>query len=137
MTVEEAEHQMATRLYQNTARVHFNQFTQARPLRAPPDLWRARDFAGACALVQRARERVPHHGDQRRPPCRAAVCGITVFAWSEVLAKAELPGRRMLVPCACALSRQRINPVGFPVQAGCGRPSRRHFDLDYWALMPR
>ena len=25
MTVEEAEHQLATRLYQNTARVHFNQ----------------------------------------------------------------------------------------------------------------
>ena len=30
MTVEEAEHQIATRLYQNTARVHFNQFTEAR-----------------------------------------------------------------------------------------------------------
>src|SRR5262249_1334555 len=27
MTVEEAEHQLATRLYQNTARVHFNHFT--------------------------------------------------------------------------------------------------------------
>ena len=26
MTVEEAEHQIATRLYQNTAKVHFNQF---------------------------------------------------------------------------------------------------------------
>src|SRR5437899_12793071 len=30
MTVEEAEHQLATRLYQNTARVHFNQFTQSK-----------------------------------------------------------------------------------------------------------
>src|SRR6266704_1770092 len=30
MTVEEAEHQMATRLYQNTARVHFNQFAQTK-----------------------------------------------------------------------------------------------------------
>ena len=30
MTVEEAEHQIATRLYQNTARVHFNQFARAR-----------------------------------------------------------------------------------------------------------
>ena len=28
-TVEEAEHQIATRLYQNTAKVHFNQFAQA------------------------------------------------------------------------------------------------------------
>ena len=30
VTVEEAEHQLATRLYQNTARVHFNQFFEGR-----------------------------------------------------------------------------------------------------------
>ena len=30
MTVEEAEHQIATRLYQNTARVHFNQYTEGK-----------------------------------------------------------------------------------------------------------
>src|SRR6266704_1066294 len=30
VTVEEAEHQIATRLYQNTARVHFNQFTEGK-----------------------------------------------------------------------------------------------------------
>ena len=30
MTVEEAEHMLATRLYQNTARVHFNQFTEGK-----------------------------------------------------------------------------------------------------------
>ena len=31
MTIEEAEHQMATRLYQNTARVHFNQHHASHP----------------------------------------------------------------------------------------------------------
>ena len=30
ITVEEAEHQTATRLYQNTARIHFDQFTAAQ-----------------------------------------------------------------------------------------------------------
>src|SRR5262249_28392183 len=30
MTIEEAEHALATRLYQNTARVHFNQFSEAQ-----------------------------------------------------------------------------------------------------------
>src|SRR5262249_9035 len=30
MTLEEAEHQIATRLYQNTAKVHFNQHTEAK-----------------------------------------------------------------------------------------------------------
>ena len=30
ITVEEAEHQIATRLYQNTARIHFDQFAEAK-----------------------------------------------------------------------------------------------------------
>src|SRR5207253_10348699 len=30
ITVEEAEHQIATRLYQNTARIHFNQFAEGK-----------------------------------------------------------------------------------------------------------
>ena len=30
MTIEEAEHQIATRLYQNTARVHFNQHVEGQ-----------------------------------------------------------------------------------------------------------
>ncbi|TAN64318.1 MAG: hypothetical protein EPN20_08490, partial [Magnetospirillum sp.] len=30
MTIEEAEHMMATRLWQNTAKVHFNQFTEGQ-----------------------------------------------------------------------------------------------------------
>src|SRR5262249_56549182 len=30
VTVEEAEHQIATRLYQNSAGVHFNQFTEGK-----------------------------------------------------------------------------------------------------------
>ena len=34
MTVEEAEHQIATRLYQNTARIHFDQYSDgAGPVR--------------------------------------------------------------------------------------------------------
>ena len=37
MTLEEAEHQIATRLYQNTARVHFNQHEQAQGQFNSPD----------------------------------------------------------------------------------------------------
>ncbi len=75
MTVEEAEHQIATRLYQNTARIHFDQsFGGARPVRPPPDLRRPRDLACPRALLQRARQCLPHCGDQRRAACIAAVC---------------------------------------------------------------
>ena len=48
-------------------------FGGAEPLRPAADLRRARDLAGARAVVQRARQRVPHRRHQRRPPRRAAV----------------------------------------------------------------
>ena len=50
-TVEEAEHQIATRLYQNTAKVHFNQHAQAQTPRgknADPDA-RVRAWLGTNA----------------------------------------------------------------------------------------
>ena len=51
ITVEEAEHRSATRLYQNTARIHFDQFTESTgPLRQAADLRRPRHLAGARAL---------------------------------------------------------------------------------------
>jgi 2-methylfumaryl-CoA hydratase len=56
MTIEEAEHQMATRLYQNTARVHFNQHRrEPGPIRPAHRLRRPRHLAGARAVVQRPR----------------------------------------------------------------------------------
>ena len=74
ITVEEAEHQIATRLYQNTARIHFDQFSAAQGrFGAAADLWRPRDLARARALLQRARQRLPHRGHQRRAARVAAV----------------------------------------------------------------
>ena len=74
VTVEEAEHQTATRLYQNTAKVHFNQFSRgAGALRAAADLWRPRHFARPRIELQRPRQRLPYRCDQRRPACRAAL----------------------------------------------------------------
>ena len=75
VTVEEAEHMIATRLYQNTARIHFNQFTEGKgPLRPPADLRRPRHFAGARSLVQWARQCLSRGGDQWRAARGAAVC---------------------------------------------------------------
>ena len=74
VTVEEAEHMIATRLYQNTARIHFDQYTRGTgPLRPPADLRRPRNFVGALAIVQRARQCLPRRRHQRRPSCRATV----------------------------------------------------------------
>jgi 2-methylfumaryl-CoA hydratase len=68
VTVEEAEHQIATRLYQNPARIHFNQLAQAQG--------RARHLACARAHLQRVCQCIPHRGYQWRQACGAAVRGL-------------------------------------------------------------
>ena len=65
---------IAARLYQNTAKVHFNQFSEGQGrFGAPAHLWRPCHLARARAELQRPRQRVPRHGDQRRAACRAAL----------------------------------------------------------------
>ncbi|WP_238694270.1 MaoC family dehydratase [Nocardioides daphniae] len=62
VTLTDAEHMMATRLWQNTAKVHFN--TEARR-RQPPHLRRPRHLDGARALLQRPGQRAAGRRDQR------------------------------------------------------------------------
>ena len=87
VTVEEAEHQIATRLYQNTARIHFNQFAESKGRFGRRliygghaiSLARALSFNGLANAFQVA----AINGGRHVAPLFA---GCTVFAWSEVLA---------------------------------------------------
>src|SRR6202035_4841338 len=94
MTVEEAEHQTATRLYQNTARVHFNQFTEGKGRFGRRLIYGGHVISLARALSFNGLANAFHmaaiNGGRHAAPLFA---GDTVFAWSEVLGKAELPGR--------------------------------------------
>ena len=122
VTVEEAEHQMATRLYQNTARVHFNQFAQAKDRFGRRLIYGGVVISLARALSFNGLANAFHiAGDQWRAPCRAAVRGRTVFAWSEVLAKAELPGAPTSARCACARWRRRTGRA----RISRSRPAKR------------
>jgi 2-methylfumaryl-CoA hydratase len=92
MTLEEAEHQIATRLYQNTARVHFNQHDQSQFKRrliyggVVISLARALSYNGLANAFHVA----AINGGRHVAPCHA---GDTVYAWSEILERAEIPGR--------------------------------------------
>ena len=94
ITVEEAEHQIATRLYQNTARIHFNQFAAAQGRFGRRLIYGGHVISLARALSFNGLANAFHvaaiNGGRHVAPLFA---GATVFAWSEVLAKAELPGR--------------------------------------------
>ena len=69
-------------------------------------------------------------------PARA---GDTVYAWSEILDRAELPGRADIGALRLRLVATRDRPChDFPYkdEAGRYRPEVL-LDLDYWALLPR
>jgi 2-methylfumaryl-CoA hydratase len=140
MTVEEACHMMATRLYQNTARVHFD----AR-LQKESRFGRRLIFGGHVISIARAlsfnglgaaTRVLALNGGRHVAPCFA---GDTVYAWSEVLERAELPGRRDAGALRLRMVAVKDRPAaGFPDRGADGEydPSVI-LDLDYWALAPR
>ena len=95
MTIEESCHMTATRLYQNTAKVHFNQHAEKDGRFGRRivygghviSLARALSFNGLANAFRIAGINAGRHVN----PCFA---GDTVYAWSEVKAKPELPDRR-------------------------------------------
>jgi 2-methylfumaryl-CoA hydratase len=139
MTVEEAEHQMATRLYQNTARVHFNLFAQSKDRFGRRLIYGGHVISLARALSFNGLGNAFHiaaiNGGRHVAPLFA---GLTVFAWSEVLAKADLPGRSDVGALRLRTIATKDKPCeGFPLKEGDADDPAVILDLDYWALMPK
>jgi len=140
MAVEEAEHQLATRLYQNTAKVHFNAFERARDPSGRRLVYGGVTISLAKALsfngLQNAGLILAINGGRHVNPVFA---GNTVFAWSEVLDRAEIAGRPSVGALRLRLVATRDRPCGdFPDRGPDGRhPPEVVLDLDYWAAVPR
>jgi 2-methylfumaryl-CoA hydratase len=136
MTVEEAEHQLATRLYQNTARVHFNQFSEqggrfGRRLIYGGhviSLARALSFNGLANAFRIA----GINGGRHVAPLFA---GGTVFAWSEITGKVrhgDLGALRIVTRAT-----RDLPCMDFPIEDGTAEKPGVILELDYWALIPR
>ena len=64
--------------------------------------------------------------------------GGTIFAWSEVLAKSELPGRTDVGALRLRTIATRDQPCNdYPLKNGDEYDPSVLLDLDYWVLMPR
>ncbi|WP_411956454.1 MaoC family dehydratase [Paracoccus homiensis] len=134
VTIEEAEHMLATRLWQNTAKVHFDATNRDDGKRLiygghVISMARALSFNG----LANAQMIVALNGGAHANPCFA---GDTVRAWSEVLDKAETAA-----PGVGALRLRLVATKGdssdFPLKAEDGKYLPQVLlDLDYWALMP-
>ena len=133
VTIEEAEHMLATRLWQNTAKVHFDATFREDGRRLiygghVMSLARALSFNG----LANAQMIVGLNGGAHANPCFA---GTTVRAWSEVLDKAETKA-----PGVGAIRLRLVATSGgapFELWGEDGRYLPHVLlDLDYWALMP-
>jgi 2-methylfumaryl-CoA hydratase len=139
MTVEEAEHQIATRLYQNTARVHFNQFSEAKGRFGRRLVYGGHVISLARALSFNGLGNAFHiaaiNGGRHVAPLFA---GCTVFAWSEVLDRAELPGRTDVGALRLRTIATKDKPCSdFPLKQGDDYDPAVILDLDYWVVLPR
>src|SRR4051794_10950116 len=139
MTVEEAEHQIATRLYQNTAKVHFDQHAAGSTRFGRRLIYGGHVISLARALSFNGLGNAFHvagiNGGRHVAPLFA---GDTVYAWSEVLEAAEIPGRHDVGALRLRTIATKNQPThAFPGRAGEGYDRSVILDFDYWALLPR
>ena len=140
MTVEEAEHMLATRLYQNTARVHFNQFSEGKGRFGRRLVYGGHVISLARALsfngLANAFSLAAINGGRHVNPLFA---GDTVFAWSEVLDKQPVTDRKDVGALRLRLVATKNLPCAeFPDRNADGQyPENVILDFDYWAFVPR
>lgn len=138
-TLEEAEHQMATRLYQNTAKVHFDAHAAKDTRFGKRLVYGGHVIATARSLsfngVGNACRIAAINGGRHVGPSFA---GDTIYAWSEILETAEPPRRPDIGALRIRTTATKNQPCGaFPGREGDGYHAAVVLELDYWVLMIR
>lgn len=138
MTVEEAEHQIATRLYQNTAKVHFDGYGQKESRFGKRLIYGGVVISIARALsfngLANACEMLAINGGTHAGPLFA---GDTIYAWSEVLDKAELSDTVGALRLRLVAVKDQ-DPGNFALRGEDGKYAPGVcLDFDYWVAVPR
>lgn len=139
MVVEEAEAQMATRLYQNTAKVHFNQFERMKDPSGRRLVYGGVVISTARALsfngLENAGLLLGINAGRHVNPYFA---GATLFAWSEVLDTYRFPDRDDVGALRLRLVATKDAPcANFPDKTALGEyPAEVVLDFDYWVGVP-
>ncbi|MEZ6023383.1 MAG: MaoC family dehydratase [Hyphomonadaceae bacterium] len=136
MTVEEAEHQIATRLYQNTAKVHFDAVAQQLSRFGKRLIYGGVSISIARALafngLANAQMLLAINAGRHVNPLFA---GDTLYAWSEVLETADLGAMGALRLRLVALKNQSSASFVYKVEEGYAE--HVVLDFDYWAAIPK
>ena len=140
ITIEESDHLLATRLYQNSARMHFN-----HQLGRDGRFGRRIVYGGHIISVARALSfnglgnafaMAAIHGGRHISPSFA---GDTIYAWSEIIASELLPGREDLGALRVRTVALKDTPAStflYKDVAGVFEPSVV-LEFDYTVLLPR
>jgi 2-methylfumaryl-CoA hydratase len=142
MTIEEADHVQATRLYHNSAQVHFDARSMADSRFGRRVVYGGHVISVAMALAHNGLQTVlkiaAWNGGAHVAPTFA---GDTLRAFTEVVERAEVSGRgdvgalRLRLSAVKNASAAEL-PAIRPLLSGTKEP-RIVLELDYWALLPR
>ena len=140
MTIEEAEHQIATRLYQNTARGHFDAVLQHASRYGRRLIYGGHIISVARALsfngIANGGFVAAINGGRHVNP---AFAGDTIYCWSEILDKAACPGRADVGAIRVrTIATKNVSCGDFPSEGSAhkGDGTGIVLDLDYWLLLP-
>jgi 2-methylfumaryl-CoA hydratase len=133
VTIEEAEHMQATRLWQNTAKVHFDATLRSDGQRLiygghVISMARALSFNGLANAQMIAGINAGAHAN----PCHS---GDTIKCWSEVLDKAATDAPGVGALRLRLVATKGGNPFQLKAEDGKYLPEVL-LDLDYWAFVP-
>ncbi len=142
MTVDEADHTQATRFYHNTAQVHFDAKGMAESKHGKRLVYGGHVISVALALAQNGLQTqlklAAWNGGAHVAPTYA---GDTLRAFTQVIERAEIPGRqdvgalRLRLSAVKNVSATELASVQ-PLVSGTKDP-RIVLELDYWSLFPR
>jgi len=139
ITVEEADHMLATRLYQNTARVHFDAFSAASGPFGKRLVYGGHVISLARALshdgLENAFAIAAIHGGVHANPTFA---GDTIAARSVVTSRDEIPGRDDVGALRVRLlAAKNVRLAGLATPAPGAKDPAVVLDLDLSLLVPR
>lgn len=145
MAIEESEHAIATRLYQNTAKVHFDAHGMKDSRFGKRLMYGGHVISVVRALSFNGLENtlaiLAWNGGAHANPTFA---GDTLYAYSEVLDKAELPGQKGAGALRLRLvGVKNADPTKEDVPLMVEKEGKQAYHpnvvlhLDYWVLMPK
>ncbi len=144
MTVDSTDHTLATRLYQNNARLHFDELAMQKTAFKSRLMYGGHVISSCRALSYDGLENVlAISAINAGTHCNPSFGGDTLYTWTEVLEKYDLPGRDDIG----ALRLRMVGLKNLPATELAsthidhdGKPAYHPnvvLDLDYTVLMPR